>query len=501
MGKIASEDATTFVVERPDGTTSDPISKTGAPDLYKALSGGVGTGASIDQTIATGGGNWSTPGATPMAPVTPPVGGAGATGTWVPEPPKLSATQDSMNAPAAPLMSPGATSSLMTTKNTTQTTKTDPAAQSDLDKTVKSFADKARAEADSQAARHEQETELYKLQATDLALRNADIQQREERDALDADRLKKEVDAKNKEFNDAKIDPERLWGDKGTGNRLLAAIGIALGAVGQGLTGKENGAIGIVNAAIQRDIDVQKAMIEKMGKGAEMARGGLNDFYKILGDKRAGDAAEWTRQLEWYKSRLETIKSSNASTEAKARVEKEIAQVDVELAGKRAERDKVIQETVKETNAAKPMDMLSPDDARTLGDQEFAFNELNRLGERAAANDYEGLGPIDARLGAIADWAGISDPEAKKSRAAVTEAVSNKLRQLSGLGASDTEREAVANTLMKATDNPETFKAVLQDEMRKINAKVDMTRNRYRGLRTVPHDQRTKNFGDKPYGK
>lgn len=62
----------------------------------------------------------------------------------------------------------------------------------------------------------------------------------------------------------AKIDPTRIYDNMSTGNRVLAGISILLGGLGQGLTGaKSNPAMDVINNAIDRDIDAQKANLGK----------------------------------------------------------------------------------------------------------------------------------------------------------------------------------------------------------------------------------------------
>lgn len=57
-----------------------------------------------------------------------------------------------------------------------------------------------------------------------------------------------------------KIDPNKVWTNMSTGNRVLAGISILLGGLAQGLTGeKSNPAFDVINQAIDRDIDAQKS--------------------------------------------------------------------------------------------------------------------------------------------------------------------------------------------------------------------------------------------------
>lgn len=57
-----------------------------------------------------------------------------------------------------------------------------------------------------------------------------------------------------------KIDPDRIWhGDGGVARHVAAAVGVALGAFGASLGHSPNAALQIVNSAVDRDIDAQKA--------------------------------------------------------------------------------------------------------------------------------------------------------------------------------------------------------------------------------------------------
>lgn len=60
-----------------------------------------------------------------------------------------------------------------------------------------------------------------------------------------------------------KVDPHRMWSNMSTGNKVLAAISIALSGIGSGLTGKPNMAMGVIQGSIDRDIDAQKSELGK----------------------------------------------------------------------------------------------------------------------------------------------------------------------------------------------------------------------------------------------
>lgn len=55
-----------------------------------------------------------------------------------------------------------------------------------------------------------------------------------------------------------KEDPNRVWNNASTGNKILAAIGIMFGAAGQHATGGQNMALNTINKAIDDDIHAQR---------------------------------------------------------------------------------------------------------------------------------------------------------------------------------------------------------------------------------------------------
>jgi len=65
-------------------------------------------------------------------------------------------------------------------------------------------------------------------------------------------------DAKlQKAYEDKDIDPDRYWHNKSTGSKLAAGLGMLLGGFGAA-TGQANGAVNMIQNAIERDVDAQK---------------------------------------------------------------------------------------------------------------------------------------------------------------------------------------------------------------------------------------------------
>jgi hypothetical protein len=92
----------------------------------------------------------------------------------------------------------------------------------------------------------------YKMR-TLLAQNEAEVRQQEMNDYIG------QADKEAADFAEAnRVDPNRYWSSMNTGNKIQAALAIALGGIGAGMAGGENQALKIINKAIDADIDAQK---------------------------------------------------------------------------------------------------------------------------------------------------------------------------------------------------------------------------------------------------
>lgn len=114
------------------------------------------------------------------------------------------------------------------------------------------------------------------------------------------------------EIQNGKVDFNRLWRDAGTGNKILAGIGIALSGMGSGLTGQPNLALKVINDAIDRDIAQQK---EELGK----KKTALSSYNEIL--QNADHAAQVLKSVSQaaVMAQINKITSSQGGTLAKAK--------------------------------------------------------------------------------------------------------------------------------------------------------------------------------------
>lgn len=185
---------------------------------------------------------------TPMAPVSEPIPGrTGATGTWSSEAEapaaQPTATEDNIPGYMKIGMGQGQTAPFMLPEDI----------RSGYEKMQQGTMAQAKAHADAAI----EQARLYDEQAKDLELQQ--IAYRKQTEKLDS-----EISDLQKNIATQKIDPNRIWSNASTGNRVTAGISLLLGGLSQGLTGaKSNPAMDVINNAIDRDIDAQKAELGK----------------------------------------------------------------------------------------------------------------------------------------------------------------------------------------------------------------------------------------------
>lgn len=112
------------------------------------------------------------------------------------------------------------------------------------------------AQAKAQAEQGRQQAQVYDTLARNLQVADNDFKEKHAKYTERSEQLMKEV-------YDGKIDPNQYWENKGTAGKVSAAIGIALAGIGGGMSGQGgNVALDVINKAIDRDVDSQKANLQ-----------------------------------------------------------------------------------------------------------------------------------------------------------------------------------------------------------------------------------------------
>lgn len=94
------------------------------------------------------------------------------------------------------------------------------------------------------------------VQASSIAkIKAQDLEETRQQQYAEAQQREKEL---AKAIAEGKVDTNRWWNNKSTGDKIAAGIGMLFSGIGSGLTGKPNMALEVMNDAINRDIDAQK---------------------------------------------------------------------------------------------------------------------------------------------------------------------------------------------------------------------------------------------------
>lgn len=193
------------------------------------------------------------------------------------------------------------------------------------------------------------------------------------------------------EIGNARIDPSNLWANMSTGGKIAAAIGLALGAVGGTTTGGVNKAAEIMNQAINRDVEVQKANIDKK-------RMLYNDILKRVGDERAADAATKSIYLQKAQLAIQNMSTQTQSATAKAQAQALLSQLELQKQQYNLQYQKAMQlnaGTQGEDNVMRKINYFIEDPKdRTEAIKEFATlkkkNEITNMIDKAVDEIHKG---------------------------------------------------------------------------------------------------------------
>ncbi len=132
------------------------------------------------------------------------------------------------------------------------------------------------------------------------------------------------LQAKIDQTSSLSIDPNRFWASKGTGDKVIAGIALALGA----LSTNGNQAVPVIQSAINRDIDAQKANIGIKEKGVENQKGFYADMLNTFRDDRLARAATTAAYYQNAGNQIQAIAAKYSSPEAQANAMNLLAQVE-----------------------------------------------------------------------------------------------------------------------------------------------------------------------------
>lgn len=328
--------------------------------------------------------------------------------------------------------------------------------------------------------------ESESLRAKEALARSFRIQE----EAKQAEVEQRKADWENKmksaddKYRGASIDSGRLWRDSSTGSKIAGGIGIMLGALSQALTGKDNPALKIIDAAIDRDIDVQKANMEKAGKEAGMTRSAYSTYLEATGSEAAARNRIKMLAYDEIGAKLDAAAANSKSPEIAANALASKAALDVKKAETIAKDSTYQKVTEIAPVVAKPVAVgatrwpqATGDDMRARGNVMKAGARIeNMLGDTKKMEKV--MGPIDAKVRDLASNFGFPVDEDYLSYKTETGAlVASILKQMSGVGVNEKEYQRWASILPMIQKNPENAKA-------EFKAFMEREREEYEGART-----------------
>jgi hypothetical protein len=134
------------------------------------------------------------------------------------------------------------------------------------------------------------------------------------------------------------IDPNRIWNNANTGGKIMAGISMLLGGLGAGLAGGPNQGIAMIDKMVDRDIDAQKAELEKKRTGMGMQQNLVGMMRSQLGDNEAAMLAAKRVALDNVEMQMKKTMAGLQGTQAEANGMKALgeiglkkAQLDMEL--------------------------------------------------------------------------------------------------------------------------------------------------------------------------
>lgn len=127
--------------------------------------------------------------------------------------------------------------------------------------------------------------------------------------------LDKEQQELSSSYMQGKVDPNRLWNNASTGNKISAGIGIILSGMGSGLTGQGNMAMSVIQDAINKDIDSQKV---DLGKKKTLLDLNMNKYKNL----ETAEAATRLQQMTALQSQLamSAAKAGTPQAQAQAKI-------------------------------------------------------------------------------------------------------------------------------------------------------------------------------------
>lgn len=260
------------------------------------------------------------------------------------------------------------------------------------------------------------------------------------------------------DLSKSKKDPDRIWKERGTGARIAAAIGMALGAFGAALTGGRNGAMDIVNSAIDRDLDAQESEIQVKRDKINIQGNLIAQIRQSGVDERSARSMARQHYLEQTAATLES-KAAASPADVQQNAVMTVAQLREKAEAEAEQRKQITTQTVKaKAPAYSPMDLQKMNEEERKRFVPDAGGLALDAGQAAKMNEYAAahnkiVGKIQA-LQALVDKHGNETfpTTAKAEMVQLFNGITTDMNKEAGLGAmSGSDRELIQGQIADPT--------------------------------------------------
>lgn len=243
--------------------------------------------------------------------------------------------------------------------------------------------DALTAQSELQAAQLDAEAGLRDRQVAierDFAAKQAGINREYERVVNDGQqRLQGYID----QVAEMRVDPKRLWKSASTGNKILAAVSMAAGALSAALVGGDNPALRIIDRAIERDIQSQLVDIDQAKGRVADQRGMLALARQKFSDRSAAEAAAKAAAYDAVGAEITALQTRHAGKLNAAALEQTKAQIDQRkeaalMQVRQYNQNLALQHAAMVAKAAGMGPALSKDDIKRFHKIKEGYNRINR---------------------------------------------------------------------------------------------------------------------------
>jgi hypothetical protein len=166
---------------------------------------------------------------------------------------------------------------------------------------------------------------LGQQQAAKLDQYQRDLMTRQQDFEKNTTDIQNKIKQTTQDLTTAKIDPNKYLGDMSTMGKVSTTIGLILGGIGGGLSGRGgNVALDVLNKQIDRDIEAQKANLNQKNTL-------LSEYYKQYGNMKDAEMMTRATMGDMVSNQLKSLAAESQDPIARARALQAAGKIDTEM--------------------------------------------------------------------------------------------------------------------------------------------------------------------------